>query len=602
MHRQAFKKPSAFVWGPGGAALWWPGYSDLTVAELEELPFYASLSDHPEAPTVGTRNDVTTLAELHAITGGTGGDGATVNEWVHLLDLDSGNAYVNKSHVRMTSAPGVFVDGVLSTASQLNNAHHVEVDGGSYRLAMRLVVTQGIGGNDQAAPEHVVHRRCNLRKDSAPGSPVIHQGQVQSAFVDCRIYGGLGVSITVPSGTVINNMFFLNCRVMGVEGTGDEAFQFVHSDTVSSFAQIVVWQTHMESTSGGTYETIVLDRVEDVAFMQCSVRDRPIEHGADIGTNICYYDCDFHSSQSPVGNGEPTYWEYKRNTWDGITQSTFETALGVPDDNTGSTWSGTYVAPGQWPLSIGHPQLTGGLSEIASVLHSWFVPEADAHASGSGPLITLVSGEADVLDDLVGAADLSAPVTAARLAYSATGGEDDGAYIEMPDVADRLVGTVSMVAGHRTALYTMFAGDSGDDAERKQVALYEDAVGERLVFRHRDGGASDSFGAVADFDAGTDFDSNFTSPSHDTAWHLQSARTPSGGAESEIDGAATTPDFSNTNGLAAANRFSLGDGHGGGAASGGKLAAAALADDPTADDHTLIKRYFAENFQTVIIS
>lgn len=170
-------------------------------------------------------------------------------------------------------------------------------------------------------------------------------------------------------------------------------------------------------------------------------------------------------------------------------------------------------------------------------------------------------------------------------------GPNSVAYANLQDTARNLAATVSFGANHRTGIYAVVKHGTNAAADRYTMALTT-AVAPVVIDYSRNAASPQGLKLFADFNAGTDINGRIDD--YNGSWLLWALRPLQTGAVTQINGANTANQPSNTNGLVAATKYSLG--YALGAASDGAVAAIILTSEPTAAVDTAIKNYVAARF------
>lgn len=228
--------------------------------------------------------------------------------------------------------------------------------------------------------------------------------------------------------------------------------------------------------------------------------------------------------------------------------------------------------------TAGAPSLT----PLGSKLRHWFETPAS-----SSPLIVLESGRVRNLYDkretdfVTPTYDYLEQTTAANQPlYNATGGPLNRPNIELDSTARRLPGTLTtMAAGNRVEIFAVLQHPTG-------------AAGDFHSFQVNDAGTigvvwyanNTAFKIYGDFNLGTDMNTPLSAPTFDTDWHCHAFRPISGGPLLQIDGATTTPNITNTNGLRQLSQLCIG--HVSSSASRGVFGACFITDPLSADEYT----------------
>lgn len=578
--------------GDASSVPWWSYAPGLTVDTLKSLPFYSSLAAPPLPPTINPANfvEVTTAVGFNTVCDLLG---QSIETEVHIAASFTGNIYANASDVLVTFAPGAVVNGQFSVNSANLGCARVEVDGGDYPLALRGTIRNAgalIGGDPGFPPSNVVHRRLNFW---CTGN-FLNQAATRSAYVDCRINCGYGFFLTPAAAVVSSDFFILGCNVHTTDAAGSEPLYLDHATTATSLRRIVVWNTDLSSGGGvAAYREVTIGRATDVAVLNSTLRVRAISHLLAVGTNIIYRNNLVHTDDVPNGAAEPAYWEWSGNSWYGVTEAAFTTAMGTPDVFTANSFQDAYVAPAEWPLAPGDPALADGLDGTtalgADALHAWMVPPDDTSAaSGSGPLLTLNGTNVSQLNPIAGAANLVQATAGKQPAYSASGGVDDCAYVNIQAISRLLSATIAVAAANRTGVYVV--AEQSNTSDERYVALTFGAEIAQAFVRN----ATTGFKHYIRFTGGGQF-IELTDPALNTAWHLRAVLPYAAGAVSAFDGVTTTPSFTGTDTVIALTTASFGQA-GAENAGAGSIAFMLLVADATAAKDITVRRFVRENF------
>jgi hypothetical protein len=246
-----------------------------------------------------------------------------------------------------------------------------------------------------------------------------------------------------------------------------------------------------------------------------------------------------------------------------------------------------FDAPGTYVLLLAMSY--GGYTRISPLTLTVTV---DLSAMGASlihhyePSLVTVTGGSTIssLSDLVltGSVAMAQATSGNRPAFTAAGGPNDYGFVDFQDVNRALVGSISLAAGHRTALYVVAKASATNSR-----TLTNSDLGIYNLFR-----GTDTFCANTIFNGGGAEFLVITVPAVDTDWHLFAYVPLATGALFQIDGVTTTPDFVSAAGLDALTTFRLG--HIGSA--GGSIASAFMVSGATGALNTIAKRYVAAKF------
>jgi hypothetical protein len=221
----------------------------------------------------------------------------------------------------------------------------------------------------------------------------------------------------------------------------------------------------------------------------------------------------------------------------------------------------------------------------AALLH-WWEPRAAA--------VTLNGSNISASAKLVGGGPALSQGTAGNQPAWVNDGSGPGGrpVVHLHDSVRRMTAALTeLAAGHRTGVYAVVSHSTAD-ADRFATTLHHTAPTTAHHFYSRNAASPQGLKMFADFTTGTDF--NATVNDFVAGYVLRSFRPLATGARGEINGTLAAVQPSNTNGLLAADRFTLG--HPAATGADVRIAAVILTTEPVTAVDTAVKAYVAARF------
>jgi hypothetical protein len=268
---------------------WWklmPDFDAATVpyhvgwtAPLEGIKLADRLT-HPQEPTVGAVQVVSTTAAANACLDGPDGN------WCELdNDITFGALTIAASNIKLTSQANARMSSL--TINLLVARDNIYIDGGTMGNDEAQWMTMegwSVAGAGQLTD--VIVRRTNLDTGAADGWNLRHAARV--AFLQNRVRTGAQSYIMSGDCTLsTHDVFFAYNSVLtdgdgsGVNGT---SIRFGCSDQKTNYSRWVLWKNHIKPTAG-TFEAIRVNGAGNVWISQNVLRGRGPRFSIQLGSD-----------------------------------------------------------------------------------------------------------------------------------------------------------------------------------------------------------------------------------------------------------------------------------------------------------------------------